>query len=139
MAEVALDDVDGDAGVEQAGGPGMPEAVGALEVDHAAGAVADAEPERQFGERLVEGRRHVGPVGVAVEQHAEEQVARRHARCGVRVQPGGGPFLLRPDDRDDLVVDRDGVRGPVDLGLLVAEPGGQRPGAGCGLRAGDQG
>jgi hypothetical protein len=33
------------------------------------------------------------------------------------------PLLLFPDDRDDLVVDDDGVRRAVDLGLLVAELG----------------
>jgi hypothetical protein len=36
MPEIPLDDVNGDAGVEQAGGPGVPEPVGALEVDRAA-------------------------------------------------------------------------------------------------------
>ena len=136
MTEIPLDHVNRDAGVEQAGGLGVPETVGPLEVDHAAGAVADPEPAGQFGERLVKGRRHVGPVGIAVEQQPEEQVARPCARCGVLLEPGSSPFLLFPDDRDDLGVDGDGVGGAVDLGLLVAQPGDQGPGACCGLRSG---
>jgi len=52
----------------------------------------------------------------------------------VRLQPGGGPFLLRPDDRGDPGIDRDGARGAVDLGLLAAEPAVSAPGpaADCG-------
>ena len=47
-----------------------------------------------------------------------------------------GPLLLGADDRHDLLVDQDGVRRAFDLGLLVAEPGGE-PGAvaGAGGRA----
>jgi hypothetical protein len=66
----------------------------------------------------VQGRCHVGPVGVAVEQQAQEQVAGVRARRGALAQPGGGPLLLGPDDRDDLGVDQDRVRRAVDLGLL---------------------
>lgn len=40
--------------------------------------------------------------------------------------PPVGPFLLGADDRDDLGIDEDGVGRTVDLGLLVAEPGGER-------------
>ena len=44
MAEVTLHDVQRDAGVQQAGGPGMPETEGALEVHQAADGIADVEP-----------------------------------------------------------------------------------------------
>lgn len=47
-------------------------------------------------------------------------------------------MLLGPDDRDDLGVDEDGVRRTVDLGLLVAEPGGHCPRFWGGGRAGGQ-
>ena len=97
-----------------------------------AGAVADVEPPGQLGERLVQGSRHIRPVGVAVEQQAQEKVAGARSGRGVLAQPGSGPFLLLPDDRDDLGIDQDGVRRPVDLCLLVAEPGHHRsrlPGA----------
>ena len=126
MPEVALHDVDRDAGIEQAGGPGVPEPVGPLEVDQPAGAVADAEPPGQLGQLPVQGRRHIRPVGVAVEQQAQEQVAGTRARRGMLLQPAGSPLLLLPDDRDDLGVDQDGVRGAIDLRLLVAEPGNHR-------------
>jgi hypothetical protein len=66
VPEVALHDVDRDAGVEQAGGPGVPESVGPLEVDQPSGVVADIEPPGQLGERPVQGRRRIRPVGVAV-------------------------------------------------------------------------
>ena len=128
MPEVALHDVDRHAGIHlQAGGTRVPEPVGPPEVDQPSGAVADIQPPGQLGEHPVQGRCYVGPVGVAVEQQAQEQVAGTRARRGALVQPGGGPLLLGPDDRDDLGVDQDGVRRAVDLGLLVAEPGGHRP------------
>jgi hypothetical protein len=55
MPEVALHDVDRDAGVQQAGGPCVPEPVSPLEVDQPPGAVADVEPPGQLGERPVQG------------------------------------------------------------------------------------
>jgi hypothetical protein len=117
---------------------GVPEPVGPPEVDQPSGAVVDIQPPGQLGERLVQGRCHVGPVGVAVKQQAQEQVAGARARRGALAQPGGGPFLLGRDDRDDLGVDQDGVRRTVDLGLLVAEPGGHCPRFWGGGRAGGQ-
>ena len=56
MSEVALHDVDRHAGIQQAGGPGVPEPVGPPEVDLPSGAVADIQPPGQLGELLVQGR-----------------------------------------------------------------------------------
>ncbi len=123
VPEVTLHHVDRHPGVEQAGGGGMPEAVGAVEIDQRAGVVADPEAGGQPGQQAAQGAVGVGPVAVAVHVRGEEQVLRpgagRAAGCGVRCRP----LLLLPDDRDDLVVDEDGARCAVDLGLLVAELG----------------
>ena len=54
VPEVALHDVQRDAGVEQAGGHGVPESVGAVEVDHGAGAVAHVQPAGQLGQQLAQ-------------------------------------------------------------------------------------
>ena len=45
VPEVALHHMQRDAGVQQAGGPGVAETVGAVEVDQGAGAVAHVQPD----------------------------------------------------------------------------------------------
>ena len=106
VPEVALHDVQRDAGVEQGGGLGVAESVGAVEVDQGAGAVADVQPSGQLGQQAPQPPIRVGPVAVAVLFAARNRyfgVVRGRAVFG-EVPPR--PLLLLPDDRDDLGVAR---------------------------------
>ncbi len=126
VAEVALHYVQRHSGVQQAGGPGMPETVSAVEVHQGAGSVAHVQAAGKLIEHGAEPGGRVGPVAVAVGPRGQEQVLRRGDRRLAGCQELVGPLLLGADDRHDLLVDQDGVRRALDLGLLVAEPGGER-------------
>ena len=80
VAEVALHHVQRDPGVEQAGGLGMPETVGAVEVDHSAGGVAHVQPPGQLRQQVAEPAGRVGAVAVTVVPRRQEQVLRRGDR-----------------------------------------------------------
>jgi hypothetical protein len=99
------------------------ESVGAVEVDHGAGAVAHVQPSGQLGQQAPQRAIGVGPVAVAVHFRRQEQVLRCRAGRAVFGEVPLRPLLLLPDDRDDLGVHEDGVGSAVDLRLLVAELG----------------
>ncbi|WSG86444.1 hypothetical protein OIE76_42150 (plasmid) [Streptomyces sp. NBC_01727] len=123
MVEVALDDVQWDAGVEESGGLGVPESVGAVEVHQASGLVPDVEAGDELGEFVTDDLHGQRPVGPTVEFARQEHVPRPGAGEPVSSPVLVNPLLLSPDDRDDLGVHEDRVRRLVDFGLLVAELG----------------
>ena len=125
MPEVTLQHMQRDAGVQQAGGDGVAESVGAVEVDQGAGAVTHVQPDGQIGQQIPQGVAGVGPVAVAVHLRRKEQVLRGPAGCAVFGEEPLRPLLLFADDRDDLGVHEDGVGRAVDLRLLVAQLGDQ--------------
>lgn len=61
-----------DAGVRQAGGHGVAEPVGAVEVDQGARAVTHVQPDGQIGQQIPQGVAGVGPVAVAVHLRRKE-------------------------------------------------------------------
>lgn len=104
VPEVALDDLQRNAGVEQAGGAGVADAMGAAKVDRAALVVAQIEPADEPAEALLEGAVGVRPRAEAVLGRSDEQVA--PSRVVDRRDAAVHPPLLGADDRDDLVSTR---------------------------------
>jgi hypothetical protein len=138
MSEVALDDVDGGAGVEQGGGLGVPEPVAAGVRQFPAVAVTQPDRVAELAEHQVVVAGFPGAGGLAVAGQPGEQVTGGPVRA--EVPPLPDPFLLLADDLHDVGADQDGHRGALDLGLLVAEPG-NHPAVGNGGRvdAGNRG
>lgn len=74
VPEVALHDRQGDAGVQQLGGPRVAEAVGALVVDQAALGVTDLEPAGELAQQAAQGVGAVMAEAVTVGLVGHEQV-----------------------------------------------------------------
>jgi hypothetical protein len=86
--------------VLKAGGHGVAEAMGAVEVDQGARAVTHVQPDGKIGQQIPQGVAGVGPVAVAVHLRREEQVLRGLAGCAVFGEEPLRPLLLFADDRD---------------------------------------
>src|ERR1700730_7706882 len=100
MPEIALHDMQRDAGVEQAGGLGVPEAMGPLKVDRLTGAVSNVQAAGEFTEPMPQVVGGVRAVTVAVHDRGQEQIfGRLPAGLSVGEEPVG-PLLLLLDDRD---------------------------------------
>jgi len=133
MPEVALDDMQRNAGIEQAGRARVAEAMRATKVDRPPMVVAEIEPADELAEALLEGAVGVRAPAEAVLGQPDKQVRAGGVPRGWDAV--AHPVLLGADDRDDLLVNEDRVGGVVDRGLLAAQLGGRRS---PGLSAGRQ-
>ena len=109
MAEVAHDDVERNAGVDQVGRGGVAEAMCLTDLNGSTGGVGDRQLLGELFEAQVHGRHGVGGGTTAVDPSAHEQIpgldlGRTHGGHEVTRH-----LLLRLDDRDDLGIDGDGI------------------------------
>jgi hypothetical protein len=113
---VALQDVDGQPELGQAGQLGVPEPVRAAQPDRPPLAVGDLDDIAELAQHPGVGARRVGLGGGAVAQALSEQEAWLDVG-----KPLPDPLLLLLDDLCDLAVNEDVVRCGLDLGLGVVE------------------